>query len=97
MRYLPSFRRLLLLVASVLGLFALLPAVRAADVRLDSMRVELWPEYDQPRMLVLYSAQLAADTVFPARLEFHIPLDAGQPHAAGTERQRATARSWNRR
>jgi hypothetical protein len=46
------------------------------DIRLDSLKVELWPEYDREDMLVIYRFSLASDVSLPANVEIHIPARA---------------------
>ena len=67
----------------VLAVMVALPARVAAQaaLRLDALRVELWPEYDQPAVLVLLDGRLAAGTPLPVTLALPIPAAAGQPHA----------------
>ena len=48
---------------------------------LASLTVELWPEYDAPKLLVIYRGQFAAETSLPLPVEFRIPAEAGQPGA----------------
>jgi len=47
----------------------------------ERLEVALWPEYDQPAMLVIYRFELAPDTMLPARVDLPIPIGAGQPNA----------------
>lgn len=51
-----------------------------------SVEVDLWPEYDQPSMLVIYRIQLSPQVSLPAELSVRIPKAAGEPHAVA-ERQ----------
>ncbi len=51
-------------------------AFAQTDVKLASMSVQLWPEYDQPSMLVITDFEAAADTQLPASVTFRIPQDA---------------------
>jgi hypothetical protein len=44
-----------------------------------SVEADLWPEYDQPSMLVIYHLILAPGTSLPASLTLHIPSTAGDP------------------
>lgn len=69
-------RKILLLIL-VLSLF-LLPSVARAqgEVRFGSLTVQLWPEYDHPEMLVMYSFSMAADSPLPAEVEIRIPANA---------------------
>lgn len=64
----------------VLGLAALilLPigAQAQGEVRLSSVRVDIWPEYDRPAVLVIYYITLSAETKLPADLAFRIPAEA---------------------
>ncbi len=45
-----------------------------------TVEVDLWPEYDQPSMLVIYHLFLPAGTTLPATLSLHIPSSAGDPY-----------------
>jgi hypothetical protein len=47
-----------------------------AEVNLASLEVQLWPEYDQPTMLVIYDFSLPPGTELPARITFRIPQEA---------------------
>lgn len=69
-------RKLILLV--ILGMFLAFPfSVSAQDnAGLSFVTVQLWPEYDQPSMLVLVDFQTAAEISLPAKLSFRIPSDA---------------------
>lgn len=71
-----SMRKFFLIV--VVGLLMVFPALASAQgsVTLSSVNVQLWPEYDQPSMLVLVDFELPATTLFPVKLTFHIPADA---------------------
>lgn len=63
-----------IILASALALPSL--AAAQSDTRLTSLQIKLWPEYDQPDMLVIYDFQAGDELSLPARLEFHIPADA---------------------
>ena len=69
-------RKLFLIV--VIGVLLVFPpmALAQGSVTLSSVNVQLWPEYDQPSMLVLMDIELPATTLFPVKLTFHIPEDA---------------------
>ena len=64
----------------VLGIFLAFPSLAFAqtDITLESVNVQLWPEYDQPSMLVITDFTVAAGTTFPVDLSFRIPLDEWQ-------------------
>ena len=56
--------------------------VRAqTPVSVDSLQVQIWPEYDKPSVLVIYQMTLSANTVFPATISVQIPTTAGEPNA----------------
>ena len=48
-----------------------------SEITLDSLKVELWPEYDREDMLVIYRFSLASDVALPADVEIHIPSRVG--------------------
>jgi len=64
--------------ALLITLFLVFPsAVRAQNaITLDSLKVRLWAEYDQPSMLVIYDFEPTADTTLPASINIRIPKDA---------------------
>ena len=69
-------RKWFLIVAIGLLLALPFPASAQDNVTLSTLNVQLWPEYDQPSMLVLVDFELPATTLFPVKLTFHIPADA---------------------
>jgi len=48
---------------------------------LASLQISLWPEFDRPDMLVIYTGWFAPNTTVPVPVEFRIPASAGQPSA----------------
>jgi hypothetical protein len=73
---------LLLIVCLLLPL-----SVRAQDpVSINSLEIDIWPEYDKPSVLVIYHLALSSSTSFPANLSIRIPITAGDPYAVA-ERQ----------
>ncbi|MEJ2599003.1 MAG: zinc ribbon domain-containing protein [Anaerolineales bacterium] len=71
------------LIALAFALVLLMPfAVRAqAPLTLPSAEVELWPEYDQPDMLVIYHFTLPSSVSLPYNMTVRIPASVGDPHA----------------
>ncbi|MBL8062003.1 MAG: zinc ribbon domain-containing protein [Anaerolineales bacterium] len=69
-------RKLILIL--MLGAFFAFPfsASAQSDAALSNVVVQLWPEYDQPSMLVIVDFQLAADAPLPTTLSFRIPQTA---------------------
>jgi hypothetical protein len=51
------------------------------SVSLSTLNISLWPEYDQPSLLVIYKAQIAPEVALPAEITFRIPSQAGKPFA----------------
>ena len=62
----------------VVGFLFVFPTLAAAQgsATLSTLKVQLWPEYDQPSMLVIYDFAVAPETQLPAPVTFHIPLEA---------------------
>lgn len=72
------------LLSSLLLLFGGQGAVLAqetAPLRLSTLEISLWPEFDRPELLVIVQGRLADDVPLPARLTLTIPRKAGEPHA----------------
>lgn len=69
-------RKLILIL--LLGMFLAFPFSASAQESstLSVVTVQLWPEYDDPSMLVIVDFQLAETTPLPAMLTFRIPADA---------------------
>ncbi len=67
-----------LFLALMLGALLVFPSVAFAqtNITLPSVNVQLWPEYDQPSMLVITDFEMPAGTQFPIDLSFRIPADA---------------------
>jgi len=68
-------------------LFVLLLALLTAQAQAQAqpqfamLEIDLWPEYDQPAVLVIYKIELSPSTTFPVDLALRIPVDAGEPSA----------------
>ena len=67
----------------ILLLFALLtiplPANAQGQVSLDTVTIQLWPEFDQPSMLVILNIQLAPSVSLPSELTFQLPKKVEKP------------------
>ena len=71
-----------LIIFLLLGLIFLVPVAQAQGVlRLAELEVDLWPEYDNPGVLVIYKAKLPADVSLPVNVSLKIPAAAGEPFA----------------
>ncbi len=50
-------------------------------ILLDRVQIDIWPEYDQPSVLVIYHITLSAQVGLPATISIRIPAAVGKPHA----------------
>lgn len=72
-------RRIFFCAVTMLALFLVLAVPRAmADDpnRLSQLRVEVWPEYDRPTVLVMYDGTLADATGLPRQVSVLVPTSA---------------------
>jgi len=76
-------RKWLVLTLPLLMLFPFATRAQAqSDIKIETLTVQLWPEYDQPSMLVIYDFELTADASLPASVGLRIPKDANITAAA---------------
>lgn len=61
------------------------PAAQENAVTMGTVRVDIWPEYDQPSVLVIYNITLGQSVKLPATMSVRIPAAAGKPHAVANE------------
>lgn len=52
------------------------PAYGQTPISFSSLQVQLWPEYDQPSMLVIYDFQVGSGTELPVGVSIKFPKDA---------------------
>jgi hypothetical protein len=75
----------------ILPLFIILSMLLPLGVRaqtpitLNSLMVQIWPEYDKPSVLVIYQMTLSATTTYPATISVQIPASAGDPNAVAVK------------
>jgi hypothetical protein len=75
-------RRFLFILVLALSWAFLAASAQAQDTPvLSNLEISLWPEFDQPEMLIIYRGLFAADTPLPLPVEFSIPASVGQPTA----------------
>jgi hypothetical protein len=75
-------------VIPLLLLLCLLSPLRAQaqnPVIFSSMSIDIWPEYDQPSVLVIYKIALDSTTPLPAKISIRIPNAAGDPSAVAEQ------------
>jgi hypothetical protein len=69
--------RWFLILMSVVGsLFMSVPSQAQAGIKFGNLQVQLWPEYDQPSMLVIYDFSLPAEAQLPLSVTLRFPEDA---------------------
>lgn len=73
-----SSRLLAVLALCALALNALVPAPAFAQSpeRITNLDISVWPEFDDPRVLVQYDGNLAAQNEYPREVSFYIPTGA---------------------
>lgn len=73
--------RRILLALILMTLFVVHPVLAQNEISIDEMSVKIWPEYDQPSVLVIIDLFLSSDTSLPARVNLNIPAAAGTPNS----------------
>jgi hypothetical protein len=63
-------------IVALLFLFTSNPVHAQESVRIASLRVDIWPEFDRPAVLVIYHISLDPDTILPAVLTLRVPAGA---------------------
>jgi hypothetical protein len=69
-------RKIYAAIAIIAAFIVTITAQAQSALRLSSVSVDIWPEYDQPAVLVIYHISLSPDTVLPATLDLRIPAQA---------------------
>ena len=72
----------LLIVMGVLAAISALPAVAQGELQIPQASLKLWPEYDDPGVLVIFAGDLADTTTFPQKVAF--PVAAGARNIQAT-------------
>lgn len=68
--------------------YSLLPIgvdAQSTPLKLKTLTVSLWPEYDRPDVLVIHRVELSADTPLPTELTFRLPGYIETMHAVAIE------------
>ena len=74
-------KRPILIFTLLLGLILSMPAGAQSNLAVDVLQVQLWPEYDQPSMLVIYTLELSETQPLPVDVTVRIPKSVGIPSA----------------
>jgi hypothetical protein len=69
-------RKCFTVLAVLVAFWVSFPAQAQSETRLSSVNVEIWPEYDQPAVLVICHISLAPDATLPATLDLRVPAQA---------------------
>jgi hypothetical protein len=69
-------RRIMVFLILLVGFFLSVPVSAQNDVHFSSVSVDVWPEYDQSAVLVIYHISLDPGTILPASLTLHVPAQA---------------------
>jgi hypothetical protein len=70
-----------LLLIQVFWMALLAGPAQAQAPTLSNLGISLWPEFDEPEMLVIYRGRFEADTPLPVPVEIRIPAAVGSPSA----------------
>jgi hypothetical protein len=71
----------LLVLGLVAGLLTGPGAAAQPAIKMSSLLVEVWPEYDRPEALVIFRGELHPDTPLPAQLTFKLPAHITEMNA----------------
>ena len=63
-------------LAVLIALWVVFPAQAQSGLTLSSVSVDIWPEYDQPAVLVIYHISMPANTTLPVTLNLRVPAQA---------------------
>lgn len=70
------------LLVIFIALLIVVPSIGAqASPDLETLVIDIWPEYDDPGILVIYKGVVSPDESLPAEIKFRIPIEAGRPFA----------------
>lgn len=69
-------RKCFTVITILAALWISLSAQAQGEMRLSSVTVDIWPEYDQPAVLVIYHISISPDTTLPTTLSLRVPAQA---------------------
>jgi hypothetical protein len=55
--------------------------VSVSNLAISHMEIDIWPEYDQQSVLVIFHLSFSSITDFPALVSLRIPVSAGKPYS----------------
>lgn len=62
-------------------------AQEGTKLKISQLKVGIWPEYDDPKVMVTYDGKFADQATFPTKVNFLIPKDAEDVHACAIDPQ----------
>jgi hypothetical protein len=68
--------RKILTLTALIFIVTAFPGHAQGATHISTMRVDIWPEFDRPSVLVIYHIALAPDTNLPVILNLRIPMQA---------------------
>jgi len=69
-------RKCFSVLAILVAIWVSFPAQAQSELRLSSVSVEIWPEYDKPKVLVINHISLSPETILPVTLDLRVPAQA---------------------
>jgi hypothetical protein len=72
--------RRVIIIIILLIILGVVPATAQSLPQFETVRIEIWPEYDRPDVLVIYRMELAATEKLPVQISMRIPTNAGTPY-----------------
>lgn len=80
---------LLILAISFFSLYSTATMAQSNSLRVENLVVEVWPEYDRPEVLIIYRAELSADTPLPIEVRVPLPEYVKSLHVVAAEQNGA--------
>ncbi len=59
-----------------------------SGVTIQSLEVDIWPEYDRPGVLIIYRVTLSSQVKLPAEITLRLPTAVGQPSAVAEQTEK---------
>lgn len=69
-------------------------AESSSEIQIESVRVEIWPEFTRSAALILNEISLSSDTLLPQDIIIKIPVDAAVQTVADQGENRLTPLTW---
>jgi hypothetical protein len=76
---------LILILSTATSVQAVAPAQDASAPVIQTLEIDVWPEYDRPEVLVIYRITLSAQTRLPAEMTLRLPVSSAGPSAVAEQ------------